>query len=65
LREGAGNGAVIDQMLWQQTVLMWARWWIEHPVQSRVFQVFDFLRKCLLYTILVCLFIPIPPMLGS
>jgi len=56
---------VIDQMLWQQTVLMWARWWIEHPVQSRVFQVFDFLRKCLLYTILVCLFIPIPPMLGS
>jgi len=42
---------------------MWARWWIEHPVQYCVFKVFDCLRKCLLYTILVCMFIPIPPML--
>ena len=54
---------MIDQMLGQQSVLMWARWWIEHPVQYRVFKVFDFLRKCLLYTILVCMFIPILPML--
>jgi hypothetical protein len=54
---------MIDQVLWQQTVLMWARWWIEHPVQYRVFKVFDFLRTCLLYTILVCMFIPILPML--
>jgi hypothetical protein len=47
----------------QTTIWLWARWWIEHPVQYRVFKVFDFLRKCLLYTILVCMFIPIPPML--
>ena len=58
---------MIDQMLWQQTVLMWARWWIEHPVQSRVFQVFDLLRIGILCLTVVCFMIPTIPtfMLGA
>ena len=50
---------MIYQVLWQQTVLMWARWWIEHPVQHQLFRVLSLLYKANLIVTLGLMMIPV------